>query len=69
MGGQEEWEKVKKGDKGMVATCGSGMTAAVIWLAVKVAGREEAVGVYDEVSFCRVVALGEREERADPLEL
>ncbi|ORY64762.1 Rhodanese-like domain-containing protein [Leucosporidium creatinivorum] len=48
LGGKDEWEKVKKGEKGIAATCGSGMTAAVIWLAVQVAGREEAVGVYDE---------------------
>jgi thiosulfate/3-mercaptopyruvate sulfurtransferase len=50
LGGEEVWQKVKKGQKGIVASCGSGMTAAVIWLALKVAGREDDVGIYDEVS-------------------
>lgn len=63
LGGREEWEKVKKGEKGISATCGSGMTAAVIWLAVKVAGREAEVGVYDEVSLS--LQSSPKERRAD----
>lgn len=51
MGGKDVWEKVKKGEQNVVATCGSGMTAAVIWLAGEVVGAENVVGVYDEVSF------------------
>ncbi|KAM0748913.1 thiosulfate sulfurtransferase [Meredithblackwellia eburnea MCA 4105] len=46
--GKEEWEKVKKGERSVIATCGSGMTAAVIWLALQVAGKEGKVGLYDE---------------------
>ncbi|KAK4699308.1 thiosulfate/3-mercaptopyruvate sulfurtransferase, partial [Phenoliferia sp. Uapishka_3] len=46
--GAEEWNKVKSGEKNVVATCGSGMTAGLVWLALQRAGREGAVGVYDE---------------------
>ncbi|KAK4055823.1 hypothetical protein OIO90_003077 [Microbotryomycetes sp. JL221] len=48
LGGQETWQQVKNGDRGVFSTCGSGMTAAVIWLALKVAGREQNAGLYDE---------------------
>ena len=51
VGGKDAWEKVQKGEKGVVATCGSGMTAAVIWLAGEVVGADGVVGVYDEVSL------------------
>ncbi|GAA5832585.1 hypothetical protein JCM11251_001377 [Rhodosporidiobolus azoricus] len=46
--GREEWEKVKSGERGVVTTCGSGMTAAVLWLALQRAGVSEKVGLYDE---------------------
>ncbi|GAA5890112.1 hypothetical protein JCM6882_009229 [Rhodosporidiobolus microsporus] len=46
--GREEWEKVKGGERGVVTTCGSGMTAAILWLALQRAGVSEKVGLYDE---------------------
>ncbi|GAA6044290.1 hypothetical protein JCM8097_008680 [Rhodosporidiobolus ruineniae] len=42
-----EWEGVKKGEKGVVNTCGSGMTAAILWLALQRAGVDNAA-IYDE---------------------
>lgn len=48
LGSEELWQQVKRGDKGVVATCGSGMTAAVTWLALQVAGVKKAASVYDE---------------------
>ncbi|KAJ3552434.1 hypothetical protein NM688_g4151 [Phlebia brevispora] len=40
-------EAVLKGERGAVASCGSGMTAGVIWLALKLMGAER-VALYDE---------------------
>ncbi|KAK4046817.1 hypothetical protein OIV83_005812 [Microbotryomycetes sp. JL201] len=48
LGSQKAWEAVKRGERGVFSTCGSGMTAAVIWLALQVAGREANAGLYDE---------------------
>lgn len=53
VGGAETWSAVKEGDKGVVFTCGSGMTAAVGWLANEVV-KEKGHGarktaIYDEV--------------------
>ena len=48
--GQERWRQVKNGDKGVATTCGSGMTAAVIWLALAQAGVKAKAGLYDEAS-------------------
>lgn len=47
--GAENLELVLKGQKSVVATCGSGMTAGVIWLALQVLGASK-VAIYDEVS-------------------
>ena len=52
--GPEEWTKVKAGDRSAVATCGSGMSAGLVWLALQVAGRESPVGIFDEVSLSRL---------------
>ena len=41
-------QAVLKGERGVVASCGSGMTAGVIWLALKSLGAER-VALYDEV--------------------
>lgn len=53
VGGESAWEAVTKGENGVVFTCGSGMTAAVGWLANEVA-KEDGSGavktaIYDEV--------------------
>lgn len=49
-GSAERWEAVKQGEKQLVASCGSGMTACIIWLAIQVcSGTDQAkVKIYDE---------------------
>lgn len=47
-------EAILKGERGVVASCGSGMTAGVIWLALKLMGAER-VGLYDEVRPALIV--------------
>lgn len=49
--GKEVWSDVKSGKKDIIASCGSGMTAAILVLAMEVAGRETKVPIYDEVSL------------------
>ncbi len=55
MGGKSEWDKAANGDRGLVFTCGSGMSAAVGWLANEVVRAEEGgktkSAIYDEVSI------------------
>ncbi|GAA6019877.1 hypothetical protein JCM11491_004851 [Sporobolomyces phaffii] len=46
--GDENWELVKKGERRVINTCGSGMTAAILWLALQQAGASEKVAIYDE---------------------
>ncbi|GAA5930215.1 thiosulfate sulfurtransferase [Sporobolomyces koalae] len=46
--GQDAWEAVKKGERKVINTCGSGMTAAILWLALQRAGASEKVSIYDE---------------------
>ena len=48
-------EAILKGERGAVASCGSGMTAGVIWLALKLMGAER-VGLYDEVRLTLLIA-------------
>jgi len=54
VGGKEVWDEMVKGNKNAVFTCGSGMTAAVGWLANEVVRPEEGsqvkTSIYDEVS-------------------
>jgi thiosulfate/3-mercaptopyruvate sulfurtransferase len=54
VGGQAAWDALVKGDKGLVFTCGSGMTAAIGWLANELIRAEQGGNVkssiYDEVS-------------------
>ena len=58
--GPEEVKNVVDGKRGIVASCGSGMTAGVLWLGMKLVGVPEPK-IYDEVrcagfpSFCDVV--------------
>ncbi|EGG05962.1 uncharacterized protein MELLADRAFT_87451 [Melampsora larici-populina 98AG31] len=48
-GSAERWEAVKQGEKQLVASCGSGMTACIIWLAIQIcSGSDQAkVTLYD----------------------
>lgn len=48
--GEERWNQVKSGEKRVATTCGSGMTAAVLWLALSRLGVKSKPGLYDEVS-------------------
>ena len=53
--GPEYAKDVLAGKRGIVTSCGSGMTAAVLWLGLQVLGVQR-VGLYDEVrnSICFV---------------
>ena len=48
--GTEYAKDVLAGKKGVVTTCGSGMTAGVLWLGLQLLGVKR-VGLYDEVSL------------------
>lgn len=43
-------QQILGGQKPVVVSCGSGMTAAIIWLALQVLGAKSNVALYDEVS-------------------
>lgn len=49
--GEPHLEAIMKGSASVATTCGSGMTAAVLWLGLKLLGVER-IGLYDEVRFC-----------------
>ncbi|OAV89691.1 hypothetical protein PTTG_07121 [Puccinia triticina 1-1 BBBD Race 1] len=45
----QKWEQIKHGQKGVVVTCGSGMTACIIWLALRLcAPNAHHPRLYDE---------------------
>lgn len=46
--GKEMWQEVKSGKRGIVSTCGSGMTASILWLALQRAGVIDNAAIYDE---------------------
>ncbi|KAH9937486.1 Rhodanese-like domain-containing protein [Fomitopsis serialis] len=46
--GRERLEEVLEGRRGVVASCGSGMTAGVVWLALQMVGAKGAPAIYDE---------------------
>jgi len=52
--GEKSLNRILRGEKAVVASCGSGMTATVIWLALHELGCERHVSLYDEV--CEVPA-------------
>jgi thiosulfate/3-mercaptopyruvate sulfurtransferase len=45
--GNAYFGQVLQGTRQVISTCGSGMTAAIIWLALRVVGVDSAI--YDEV--------------------
>lgn len=47
--GNERLKDVLEGKRGVVTSCGSGMTAGVLWLGLKLLGVDK-VALYDEVS-------------------
>jgi hypothetical protein len=48
--GEEQAQAILEGKKNVVASCGSGMTAGVVWLGLSLLGVRN-VGLYDEVLF------------------
>lgn len=46
--GEHMLDRILRGEQAVVASCGSGMTAAVIWLALHELGCERPVSLYDE---------------------
>jgi thiosulfate/3-mercaptopyruvate sulfurtransferase len=47
--GTEFFAQVKNGERSIITSCGSGMTAGVLWLGLQLLGVNR-VGLYDEVS-------------------
>jgi thiosulfate/3-mercaptopyruvate sulfurtransferase len=47
--GLDQAELIINGKKPVVTSCGSGMTAAILWLGLKLLGVNQ-IGLYDEVS-------------------
>jgi thiosulfate/3-mercaptopyruvate sulfurtransferase len=54
--GAQYAEKIISGERPVVTSCGSGMTAGVLWLGLSLLGAKN-IGLYDEVSFNACVAL------------
>lgn len=50
--GTEHAQLIFEGKRGVSATCGSGMTAGVLWLGLKLIGESTLVSLYDEVCPC-----------------
>lgn len=48
--GPEEVEKIIIGERSVITSCGSGMTAGVLWLGLQLLGAQK-VGLYDEVKL------------------
>ncbi|SCV70411.1 BQ2448_1805 [Microbotryum intermedium] len=47
--GKDGWNEVKEGKRRVVTSCGSGMTAAVVWMGLRIVTEEKAKGaIYDE---------------------
>ena len=55
--GSEQAELTIKGERPIITSCGSGMTAAVLWLGLRLLGVEK-IGLYDEVSMISVSLTG-----------
>lgn len=62
VGGQDQWKQLEQGQKALVFSCGSGMTAAIGWAANEILkekgqGAAEKTAIYDEVGLdaCRIV--------------
>lgn len=53
--GLEHAERIIAGDAPVTTTCGSGMTAGVLWLGLKLLGVRD-IALYDEVRICKPVS-------------
>jgi thiosulfate/3-mercaptopyruvate sulfurtransferase len=54
--GAEEAVRIVTGQRPVITSCGSGMTAAILWLGLKLLGTEQ-VGLYDEVSLDGAITI------------
>lgn len=61
--GSEQAESIIKGGRTIITSCGSGMTAAVLWLGLRLLGVEK-IGLYDEVSM---ISVSPTRSRSDTL--
>lgn len=48
--GPAEVKKILKGERPVITSCGSGMTAGVLWLGLQLLGAQK-IGLYDEVKL------------------
>ncbi len=51
--GTEYAQLIIEGKRGVTTTCGSGMTAGVLWLGLKLIEESTSVALYDEVRYTR----------------
>jgi len=49
--GAENVRQIINGKRRVIASCGSGMTAGVLWLGLKLINQSTNVAIYDEVFF------------------
>jgi thiosulfate/3-mercaptopyruvate sulfurtransferase len=61
-GGEAGLERVLSGERKVITSCGSGMTAAVVWLALHELGAQD-VALYDEVRSLSPCFSGRATER------
>ena len=47
--GPEHAQQILEGKRGVSATCGSGMTAGILWMGLKLIEESTLVSLYDEV--------------------
>ena len=51
--GAEYTQLIVQGKRSVTTTCGSGMTAGILWLGLKLIEESTPVALYDEVGFIR----------------
>lgn len=51
--GEAKFQAIMKGEASVVTTCGSGMSAGILWLGLKLLGADN-VALFDEVSHPRL---------------
>ncbi len=54
--GTENAGLILEGQRRVTTTCGSGMTACILWLGLKLINETTAVALYDEVRRTRIMA-------------
>ena len=54
--GPAEIKTILKGERPVITSCGSGMTAGVLWLGLQLLGAQK-IGLYDEVKLNKLFRL------------